>query len=48
MAHRLIPERSSRRVAQSDTVRLWLPRIATRVVEWKSELLVHLLSACPD
>jgi hypothetical protein len=44
----LMPTRSSWRVAQFDTLRLRLLKIAARVVEWKTKLLVHLPSACPD
>ena len=45
---RLMPARSSWRVAQFDTLRLRLLKIAARVVEWKTKLLVHLPSAFPD
>jgi Transposase DDE domain group 1 len=45
---RLMPARSSWRVAQFDTLRLRLLKLAARVVEWKTKLLVHLPSACPD
>jgi hypothetical protein len=45
---RLMPARSSWRVAQFDTLRLRLLKIAARVVEWKTKVLVHLPSACPD
>jgi hypothetical protein len=45
---RLMPARSSWRVAQFDTLRLRLVKIAARVVEWKTKVLVHLPSACPD
>jgi hypothetical protein len=42
----LMPARSSWRVAQFDTLRLL--KIAARVVAWKTKVLVHLPSACPD
>jgi hypothetical protein len=45
---RLMPERSTWRVAQFDTLRLRLLKIAARVVAWKTKVLVHLPSACPD
>jgi hypothetical protein len=45
---RLMPARSSWRVAQFDTLRLRLLKIAARVVEWKTKLLLHLPSAFPD
>ena len=45
---RLMPARSSWRVAQFDTLRLRLLKIAARVVEWKTRVMVHLPSACPD
>ena len=45
---RLMPARSSWRVAQFDTLRLRLLKIAARVVEWKTKVMVHLPSACPD
>jgi hypothetical protein len=45
---RLMPARSSWRVAQFDTLRLRLLKIAARVVAWKTRVLVHLPSACPD
>jgi hypothetical protein len=35
-------------VAQFDTLRLRLLKIATRVVEWKTRVMLHLPSACPD
>jgi hypothetical protein len=44
----LMPARSSWRVAQFDTLRLRLLKLAARVVEWKTRVLVHLPSACPD
>ncbi len=45
---RLMQARSSWRVAQFDTLRLQRLKIAARVVEWKSKLMVHLPSAFPD
>jgi hypothetical protein len=45
---RLMPARSSWRVAQFDTLRLRLLKIAARVVEWKTRVMLHLPSACPD
>jgi hypothetical protein len=45
---RLMPAPSSWRVAQFDTLRLRLLKIAARVVAWKTKVLVHLPSACPD
>jgi hypothetical protein len=44
---RALPARSSWRVAPSDTLRLRLLKIAARVVEWKTKVMVHLPSACP-
>ena len=45
---RLMPARSSWRIAQFDTLRLRLLKIAARVVAWKTRVMVHLPSACPD
>ncbi len=45
---RRMPARSSWRVAQFDTLRLRLLKLAARVVEWKTRMLVHLPSAFPD
>ena len=45
---RLMPKHSSWRVAQFDTLRLRLFKIAARVVEWKTKVMVHLPSAFPD
>jgi hypothetical protein len=45
---RLMPARSTWRVAQFDTLRLRLLKIAARIVEWKTKVLVHLPNACPD
>ncbi|TWB20663.1 DDE family transposase [Nitrospirillum amazonense] len=43
----MMPERSSWRVAQFDTLRLRLIKIAARVIEMKTQIKVHLLSATP-
>lgn len=45
---RLMPARSSWRVAQFDTLRLRLVKLAARVEEWKTRVMLHLPSACPD
>ncbi len=45
---RLMPKHSSWRVAQFDTLRLRLLKIAARVVEWKTKVMLHLPSALPD
>ena len=45
---RLMPKYSFWREAQFDTLRLRLPKIAAQVAEWKSKLLIHLLSAFPN
>lgn len=42
------PKRSAWRMAQFDTLRLRLVKIAARVVEMKTTIKVHLSSACPD
>ncbi len=44
----LRPERSPWRVAQFDTLRLRLIKIAARVVELKTQIRLHLPTACPD
>ena len=44
----LMPKRSTWRVAQFDTLRLRLVKLATRVVALKTRVMVHLPSACPD
>lgn len=44
----VMPKRSSWRVAQFDTLRLRLIKIAVRVVELKTQIRLHLPSACPD
>jgi hypothetical protein len=43
-----MPKHSSWWVAQFDTPRLRLLKIAARVVEWKTKVMVHLPSAFPD
>lgn len=45
---RLMPARSSWRVAQFDTLRLRLLKLAARVVAWKTRVMIHLPTACPD
>jgi hypothetical protein len=44
----LMPRRSSWRVAQFDTLRLRLIKIATRIVEMKTKIKVHLPTSAPD
>ncbi|HKK22568.1 MAG TPA: IS1380 family transposase [Pseudohaliea sp.] len=44
----LMPKRSTWRVAQFDTLRLRLIKLAARVIERKTRILVHLPGACPD
>jgi hypothetical protein len=44
----LMPKRSSWRVAQFDTLRLRLVKLAMRVVELKTRVTLHLPAACPD
>jgi hypothetical protein len=44
----LMPKRSTWRVAQFDTLRLRLVKLATRVVAMKTRVMLHLPSACPD
>jgi len=43
----LMPKRSTWHVAQFDTLRLRLVKLAARVVELKTRVLLHLPSACP-
>jgi hypothetical protein len=43
----LMPKRSTWRVAQFDTLRLRLVKLAARVVALKTRVVVHLPSACP-
>jgi hypothetical protein len=43
----LMPKRSTWRIAQFDTLRLRLVKLAVRVVELKTRVLLHLPSACP-
>jgi hypothetical protein len=45
---RAMPKRSLWRVAQFDTLRLRLIKIAARVVELKTQLKIHLPSSAPD
>jgi DDE family transposase len=45
---RLMPKRSTWRVAQFDTLRLRLVKLAVRIVELKTRVMLHLPSACPD
>jgi hypothetical protein len=42
-----MPKHSAWRVAQFDTLRLRLVKIAARVVEMKTQVRLHLPSACP-
>src|SRR5512143_560660 len=44
---RLAPRRSSWRVAQFDTLRRRLIKLAARVVETKTRIVLHLPTACP-
>ena len=44
----LMPKRSLWRVAQFDTLRLRLIKIAARVVELKTIIRLHLPTACPS
>jgi hypothetical protein len=44
----LMPKRSSWRVAQFDTLRLRLVKLATRVIALKTKVMLRLPSACPD
>jgi hypothetical protein len=44
----LMPKRSTRRVAQFDTLRLRPVKLAARVVELKTRVLLHLPCACPS
>lgn len=43
-----MPKRSSWRVAQFDTLRLRLIKLAARVVELKTRIKVHLPTSAPD
>ena len=45
---RVMPKRSAWRVAQFDTLRLRLIKLATRVVELKTQIKIHLPSSAPD
>lgn len=44
----VMPKRSTWRVAQFDTLRLRLVKLAARVVELKTRVMLHLPCACPD
>jgi Transposase DDE domain group 1 len=44
----MMPKRSTWRVAQFDTLRLRLIKIAARVVELKTQIRLHLPTACPN
>jgi len=44
----MMPKRSLWRIAQFDTLRLRLIKVAARVVELKTQIRLHLPSACPD
>ena len=44
----LMPKRSSWRVAQFDTLRLRLIKVAARIVEMKTKITVHLPTSAPD
>jgi hypothetical protein len=44
----LMPERSTWRVAQFDTLRPRPVKLATRVVALKTRVMLHLPSACPN
>lgn len=44
----LMPKHSTWRVAQFDTLRLRLVKLATRVVALKTRVMLHLPCACPD
>jgi hypothetical protein len=43
-----MPRRSRFSVAQFDTLRLRLIKIAARVVEMKTQIRLHLPTSCPD
>jgi hypothetical protein len=43
-----MPQRSRWRVAQFDTLRLRLIKLAARIVETKRQITLHLPSACPE
>jgi len=44
----LMPKRSTWRAAQFDTLRLHLVKLATQVIALKTQVMLHLPSACPD
>jgi hypothetical protein len=43
-----MPRRSSWRVAQFDTLRLRLIKIAARIIEMKTQVKIHLPTSAPD
>ena len=43
-----MPKASSWRVAQFDTLRLRVVKIAARIVEMKTQIKIHLPSSAPD
>jgi len=43
-----MPRRSRFRLAQFDTLRLRLIKIAVRVASMKTRILLHLPASCPD
>jgi Transposase DDE domain group 1 len=45
---RVMPKRSAWRVAQFDTLRLRLVKLAARIVELKTQIKIHLPSSAPD
>ncbi|MER8377531.1 transposase, partial [Mesorhizobium sp. M1406] len=47
-AHEIPDSPSSFAVAQFDTLRLRLIKIAARVVEMKTQIRLHLPTSCPD
>jgi hypothetical protein len=44
----MMPKRSRWRVAQFDSLRLRLVKLAARVVEMKTQIKVHLPTSAPD
>jgi len=44
----VMPKRSTWRAVRFDTLRLRLVKLAVRIVEWKTRVMLHLPSACPD
>ena len=43
-----MPKRAALRLAQFDTLRVRLIKIAARVVEMKTRICLHLPTSCPD